>query len=90
MKAVLFYEPADDVLERAPLHYAAHRAWLDEFHARGSLLMVGPFGDPQAQGSMAVFRDRASAEEFLAGDPFVEHGVVAGWEIRDWDEILVP
>ncbi len=90
MKAVLFYEPADDVLERAPLHYPEHRAWLDEFHARGALLMVGPFGDPQAEGSMAVFRSRASAEEFLAGDPFVEHGVVAGWEIRDWDEILVP
>lgn len=90
MKAVLFYDPADDVLERAPLHDAAHLQWLEAFHARGALLMVGPFGDLQAQGSMAIFRDRASAEEFVAGDPFVEEGLVARFEIRDWDEILVP
>ena len=56
MKYVLFYESADDVLSKAPPHFPAHRARLDEFHARGDLLMVGTFGDPQAEGSMSVFR----------------------------------
>lgn len=34
-KYVLFYEAADDVLERAPAHFAAHRARYEGFHARG-------------------------------------------------------
>jgi uncharacterized protein len=85
MKAVLLYTPADDVLARAPAHFPAHRARLDEFEAAGTLLLVGTFGDPQAQGSMAIFTTREAAEAFVAGDPFVHEGVVRSYEIRDWD-----
>jgi uncharacterized protein YciI len=90
MKYVLFYEPADDVMSKAPAHFPAHRERLDAFHARGDLLMVGTFGDPQREGSMSVFRTREAAEEFAAGDPFVLEGVIARWHLRDWDEVLVP
>ncbi len=50
---VLLYESADDVAAKAPAHFPAHKVRLDEFHARGDLLMVGTFGDPQREGSMA-------------------------------------
>jgi len=88
MKYVLLYESADDVASKAPAQFPAHKARLDEFHARGDLLMVGTFGDPQTQGSMAIFRTREAAEEFAREDPFVLNGVVARYEIRDWDEVL--
>ena len=88
MKFVVLYESADDVMAKAPLHFAAHKRRLDDFHARGDLLMVGAFGDPQAEGSMAIFRTREAAEEFVAGDPFVLEGVVRRYEIRDWHESL--
>jgi uncharacterized protein YciI len=84
MKAVVLYASAPDVMETAPIHFPAHRQRLDEFAGRG-LLMVGTFGDPVAQGSMAIFEDRADAEAFVAGDPFVLNGVVASYEIRDWN-----
>ena len=90
MKYVLFYESADDVMSRAPVHFEAHSARLHEFHARGEILMVGTFGDPQVQGSMAIFPTRAAAESFVDGDPFVLNGVVRRWEIREWNEILAP
>ena len=90
MKYVLLYESADDVLEKAPAHFEAHAALGQEFHARGSLLMYGPFGDPQREGSMAVFLTREAAEEFVKGDPFVLNGVVRNWEIREWDEAFFP
>ena len=32
-KYVVFYESADDVASKAPMHFAAHRARGDEFHA---------------------------------------------------------
>lgn len=83
---VVIYESADDVAETAPVHYPAHKARVDEFRARGELLLVGLFGDPR-EGSMSVFRSRAGAEEFVAGDPFVRNGVVKAWTLREWNEI---
>jgi len=89
-KYVLFYESGDDVLEKAPLHFAAHSARGAEFHERGSLVAYGPFGDPQTEGSMAVFTSREEAEAFAREDPFVLNGVVRGWEMREWDEAFLP
>jgi uncharacterized protein YciI len=90
MKYVLFYESADDVLTKAPIHFPAHSARLQDFHARGEILMVGTFGDPQEQGSMGIFPSRSAAEAFVDADPFVLHGVVRRWEIREWNEMLAP
>jgi uncharacterized protein YciI len=88
VKYVLFYESGDDVLTRAPEHFPAHQRRLLEFHERGEILMVGTFGDPQAQGSMAIFPTRETAEAFVAEDPFVLNDVVRSYEIREWDEVL--
>ena len=90
MKAVVFYESADNVAASAPPHFAAHRARWREFADRGELLMIGPFANAQADGAMCIFTTRAAAEEFVRGDPFVLHGVVRNWTIRDWNEALVP
>ncbi|NIH79647.1 YciI family protein [Amycolatopsis viridis] len=90
MKYLLFYEPADNVVERGAPHMAGHSARLREFHARGDLLLVGPLEDPERNGALSVFRTREAAEEFAGGDPFVRHGVVRNWYVRAWDEILTP
>lgn len=82
---VLLYDPADDVLDKAPTHFPAHSARLDDFHARGDLLQVGTLGAAQPEGSMAVFRTREAAEEFVADDPFHLHGVIRGYDIRQWN-----
>jgi hypothetical protein len=88
VKYVLFYESADDVTVNHASHLAAHQARWAEFNAGGSLLMIGTFGNPQDEGSMAVFTSREAAEEFASGDPFVVHGVVRHWYIREWNEAL--
>jgi len=87
VKAVLFYESSDNVLSKAALHMAAHRARWQEFAGRGTLLMIGPFAIPE-EGSMAIFTTREAAQEFAEGDPFVLNGVVANWYVRDWHEAL--
>jgi len=86
-KYVLFYTSAHDVLTKAPAHFPAHRARLDEFHGRGTLLAVGTFGNPQDEGSMGIFTTREAAEEFARDDPFVLGGVVSAWEVREWNEV---
>ena len=89
-KTVVLYHSAADVLERVPLYREAHGELIDEFHAAGDLLLIGTFGDPVTEGAMCVFRTRDAAEEFVTRDPFVTEGLVARYEIRDWNEILVP
>jgi hypothetical protein len=88
VKYVLFYESADDVGAKAAPYFAAHKARWAEFNATGSLLMIGTFGNPQDEGSMGIFTCREAAEEFARGDPFVVHGVVRRWYIREWNEAL--
>jgi uncharacterized protein len=88
VKYVLFYESADDVLSKAPAYFPAHSARLNEFHGAGTLLMVGTFGDPQQEGSMAIFTTREAAEQFAKADPFVLNGVVRDWRIQEWNEVL--
>ena len=87
MKVVMFYEVAQDGLTKAKANYAAHRARLDEFHARGVLLMAGPFANPM-EGAMGIFTSKEAAEEFIGGDPFVLHGVVGKWRLVEWNEVL--
>jgi uncharacterized protein len=87
MKYVLLYESSADVAEKAPLHFADHRARWAEFRDRGTLLLIGPFSDQS--GAMGVFTTLEAAQEFAAGDPFVLHGVVESWRIREWGEALV-
>ena len=89
MKYVLFYDLADGAEALAQEHFPAHSARLMAFHERGLLLMVGTFTD-LPMGAMAVFASREAAEEFMADDPFVQHGVVAAPRVREWNEILSP
>jgi uncharacterized protein YciI len=88
MKAVVLYESAPDVLAKAPAQFPAHKQRVDAFQVRGDLLAVGTFADP-CEGSMAVFRSREAAEEFVRDDPFVLHGVVLKATIKDWNETLL-
>jgi len=89
VKYVVMYERGPDTGERAPLHFGDHRAHYLGFHERGLLLMLGPLMDGEG-GAMAIFTTREAAEEFVAGDPFVQNGVVADWTIREWNEVLAP
>lgn len=63
--------------------YPRHKAFLDQFVARGEVVGVGPFTDPGG-GNMALFRTRGAAEAFAAGDPFKLEGLVKEYQIKDW------
>ena len=65
--------------------YPRHKAFLDAFVARGEVVGVGPFVDPEG-GNMALFRTRAAAEAFAKDDPFFLEGVVKDYRIKDWGD----
>jgi uncharacterized protein len=86
MKYVVFYATGD--YAKAPIHFEEHKAHWKTFLDDGTLLLIGPFGDPEKEGSMAVFATREAAQRFVDGDPFVTNGVVGEWTIREWNEVL--
>ena len=90
MKYLMTYFPAPDFLTLARQHGPAHRARLQEFSARGELLMAGPLDDPPSGEAIGIFLTQEAAEAFIAGDPFVLNSVVARWTIRPWHEVLQP
>ena len=86
-KFLMIYETTPEGLARAREHFVAHRDRLDQFCARGALLMAGPVMDGSGR-AFGVFTSREAAEEFIAGDPFIVHQVVARWTVADWNEVL--
>jgi uncharacterized protein len=84
MKIVAFYEVAPEALPKVMEYFPAHKARLDEFHSRGTLLGAGPLGQPP-DGAMAIFTTKEAVEEFIQGDPFVVNGIVKKWRVVQWN-----
>jgi uncharacterized protein YciI len=89
VKYVLRYETDPAQMGRAAELVGPHRAAWARFVDDGTLLAIGPMADPM-QGAMAVFATRNAAESFAAIDPFVTEGLVARWELLEWNEVLLP
>lgn len=85
MKAVVFYAAQPVGMDQVMAVFPRHKVVVEAFVARKECLAIGPFGDPMKDGSMAVFKDRVSAEAFVAQDPFVLEGIVTPM-IKDWKE----
>jgi hypothetical protein len=92
MYAVSFYDSDPEAdpkhFERLVETYPRHRAYLDEFAKSGDVMMIGTFGNPVTEGSMAVFRSREAAERFIEGDPFYTEGLVWRSRILDWNPLV--
>jgi len=89
MKAVVFYERGNNVTtEKVMEIYPRHKQLVDDFAKEGKVLAIGAFTNP-TDGSMGVFKDRISAEEFINRDPFVKEGIVNKITIKDWNEVLL-
>jgi uncharacterized protein YciI len=91
MHYLLFYEASDDYAERRAPFRAAHIQYAREAVKRGELVLGGGLGNP-VDGSVLLFRGSspAAAEAFAKGDPYVTHGVVKGWRVREWTTVVGP
>lgn len=87
MKAVVLYETANVTMEKIMEVYPRHKTLCDQFAKDGKVIGIGPFVPPG--GSMGIFRDKASAEEFVSKDPFVLEKLVGKITIREWNDTLL-
>ena len=90
---VVFIETAFDSIQdaatRAPAELARHREHSGRMHERGEVLMAGAFiEDTGPLSTMAVCRTREAADAFIAGDPFVQGGLVRSTRVRAWADMF--
>ncbi|TYO98669.1 hypothetical protein EDC39_10529 [Geothermobacter ehrlichii] len=89
MYFLLFYDYVENVVERRAPYREEHLALAREFLDRGELVLGGAYADP-VDGAALVFRVEARdrVEEFVRRDPYVAHGIVTGWRIREWTVVV--
>jgi uncharacterized protein len=86
---LLFYDVVPDYpTRRMPLR-AGHLAYAQEFVDRGELLLGGALANP-VDGAVLLFEAESAAvvEGFAAADPYVKHGVVIRWRVREWTTVI--
>jgi hypothetical protein len=81
----LFYDVADDYLERRGEFRTEHLTLAREAAARGELVLAGAFANPP-DGALLVFEaeEQSVVEEFVRRDPYVANGLVTRWWVREW------
>ncbi|HEX8795724.1 MAG TPA: YciI-like protein [Polyangiaceae bacterium] len=86
---LLFYELAPDYLERRPQYRAEHLDLARASQGRGELVLAGALAQP-ADGAVLLFRSEsdAVARRFAEHDPYVRHGLVTSWRVREWTTVV--
>ncbi|WP_369138425.1 YciI-like protein [Modestobacter versicolor] len=88
MHLVLEYALADDYLERRAALREEHLALARAAHDRGELLLGGALPHPHDRALLVWTAPREVVERFAAADPYVAHGLVTGWTVREWDVVV--
>ncbi len=85
---LLFYDVADDYIERRAQFRSAHleKAWAAS--AAGTLVLAGALADP-VDGAVLLFSapDKAVVEAFASADPYVLNGLVTRRRVREWSTV---
>ena len=84
---LLRYELAADYLELRPGFRGAHLALAWAAVERGELLLGGAVGDP-VESALLLFTSGEAARAFAEADPYVAHGLVAGWNVAPWSTVV--
>lgn len=89
MHYLLFYDIVPDYLERRQPFRATHLDLARQSVARGELILGGALTNP-ADGVVLLFQgpSPAVAEAFAAADPYVAHGIVTKWRVREWTTVV--
>jgi uncharacterized protein YciI len=91
MHYLLFYEVIDDYVAKRDELRSAHleKAWAAS--ERGVLLLAGALANP-VDGAVLLFTGQspAVAENFARADPYVTHGLVRSWRVREWTTVAGP
>jgi len=85
---LLEYTLVDDYLERRAVLREDHLGLARAAHERGELLLAGALPDPYDRALLVWTAPRDVVERFVQQDPYVVHGLVSRWTIREWNVVI--
>jgi uncharacterized protein len=88
MHLLLEYALTVDYLGRRAALREEHLALAQAARERGELLLAGALPDPYDRALLVWTAPREVVERFVENDPYVRHGLVTGWTIRDWNVVI--
>ena len=91
MHYLLMYDVVSDYLERRAAYRPEHIQLAREAVARGEMVLGGALAKP-TDGVVFLFRGEspAAATAFATADPYVRHGIVTRWHVREWTTVVGP
>lgn len=89
MHYLLTYDLAPDYLERRGEFRNEHLKLAWQAQERGEIVIAGALADP-ADMSVLVFSVASPdvVERFAKADPYVIHGLVTGYRVRQWNTVV--
>ena len=89
MHYLLIYDLAHDYLERRAEFRSAHLALAWQAQSRGELVLAGALADPADQAILMFNCDTPEpVQRFAATDPYVTHGLVKAFHVRQWNTVV--
>ena len=85
---LLEYALAGDYLERRAGLRDDHLRLAREAHERGELLLAGALPDLYDRALLVWTAPRDVVERFAATDPYVLHGLVSSWTVREGNVVV--
>jgi uncharacterized protein YciI len=85
MHYLLFYDTAEDYLERRGEFRNDHLKLAWEACDNGEMILAGAYANP-VDGALLLFKGDSPevVEKFVKQDPYVKNGLVKKWYIREW------
>ena len=89
MHYLLTYELAPDYMERRAEFRKEHLALAWAAQERGELFLAGACAEPADMSLLVWNTDGPDViEQFARADPYVIHGLVTGYKIRQWNTVV--
>lgn len=89
MHYLMMYDLADNYLERRGEFRDDHLKLAWEAQERGEIIIAGALSDPFDM-AVLMFEGESPevAEKFAKADPYVTHGLVKGYKVRQWNTVV--
>lgn len=85
---VLIYDVGPDFTQRRAGFRDEHLALAWKAAEAGELVLAGALEEPAEQAFLLFRGTRETALRFAAADPYVKHGLVRGFRVRQWHTVV--
>lgn len=84
---MLIYDVGPDFIARRAQYRQQHLALAWQAAAAGELLLAGALEEPTEQAFLLFRGSRDAARRFAESDPYVMHGLVKQWRVKQWHTV---